>query len=192
MKNSLIVLLVLILSGCASYSLIEPGKHEVREMVVTPNLSWNKTASNLSPGKKAEMWTADGSLLNRLIFFSGIEEGETLFKAQSKTNPYPEFRADMLPHEVMELTEASLSKQLGAGNAIVTTENLKPTIFAGVSGFSFNVLYQTGSGLSYSGNVAGAVKNSQLYMILYSATTLHYYDKYLTEVKHIFDTAQLQ
>lgn len=192
MKKLLVISLILLVSGCANYTLIEPGEHQVKDMVVSPNLAWNKTSSMLSPGKKAEMWTADGSLLNRVIFFSAIQDGDTLFKTLSKSNPQPQFKGDMLPNEVMELTESALTKQLGEGNVIVRTENLKPAMFAGEPGFRFEVIYKTSSGLSYSGNVSGTVKDNLLYMILYSATTLHYYDKYLAEVEHIFETAKLE
>ena len=181
-------ILALILSGCVQYSLVEPGPVQVKEMNISTNIPWNKAPAVSKPGPKTEMWTTDGPLLNALIFFSGVGDGEHLFNQKSRKDPMPTFSKDMLPHDVVSLAEASMTKHLGAGDVLVKSKNLKPIMLNGQPGFRFNMDFYNVDGLAFQSDMVCSIKEDKLYAVLYLGTELHYYDNYKDEVEHIFNT----
>jgi hypothetical protein len=179
---------LLLLNGCATnYSLVAPGAHEVHGMNVTPRSSWNSVPSFAAPGGVAT-WTADGLPLNSLAFFAGIEDGKPLLKASAREE-YPAFRAEMLPNEVMELVESTVAKQYGA--TISGAASLDPLSVAGSPGFEFEFEFIGGDKVERRAYGAGAIHDSALWLLLYQAPRLHYYDLYLPEVKGMAGTLTL-
>ena len=186
-KRLAVVGLISALAGCVQYSLVTAGSAvAAKGITVTPSMDWNKSPANL--GKKAEVWTHDGESLDQLIFIGGISEGEALFNSQNKALPMPTFNPTMLPNDVEDLVKTSL-KNLAGGELQIDTSNLKPAQFGDAFGFEFELDYFEKSGLKKRGNAFVAIKNEQLYMILFTAADLHYFGEHLPEVRKLFESA---
>ncbi|RMF11993.1 MAG: hypothetical protein D6763_01890 [Alphaproteobacteria bacterium] len=184
MRKLLILSITLLLAGCARYSLVEPGTTSAGAMSVTPTQAWNKATGGFL-GR--EYWTQDGTALNVILFINGIADGEPLFKAR-KTAQFGAFRATMLPHEIMELTESSLAKAFGS--TATATSNLRPVEFMGATGFAFNYSFVTQADVPTRGLARGVVKDGKLYMILYQAAETYYYEAGLPEAEQIMNSAR--
>jgi hypothetical protein len=186
----LVLIIVLLVSACVpQYTLVSPGPQQVGAISVNTNNSWNQAPATHTSLINGVVWTADGMPLDRLIFFSGIEEGGSLFKGRNSKEPLPVFRNDMLPHEIMEMVVDSLTKFMGQQSVIMEAENLAPRMYGDTQGFRFDLSYTNADGLSSKGMVAAVIKERKLYLILFSAAELHYYGKYAGEVESIMSSA---
>ncbi len=180
-----IILMSAVLAGCANYTLVSPGRHSVKALSVNAGSPWNKAPSVAAPGGRTT-WTADGLLLNRVVFFEGIEDGKPLYKA-SKKQQLPIFSADMLPNEIVESFEATLTRL--TGSSITATRNLRPFEFAGFQGFAFDYEYVGGDDVKRRGKAAGTVYEDKLYMIAYEGADLLYFDRRAAEADRIIGSA---
>lgn len=182
-----LLLTLLLLSGCAPhYSLVAPGQVSTQGLTLTPARHWNK--SPFSPGPKVSLWTGDGEALNQLFVIGGIEDGETLFKAASKELAMPTFSADMLPNELVNFAVTSLKLHYGS-ELTITSSNLRPQKVSGDMGLRFNVAHYTPAGLYRQGDVLAAVRDNRLYMVIFIAAKTHYYDRHISEIEQIFQSA---
>ena len=180
-KIPVLILWALLLAGCNGYSLVPPTAQTMNGMTVTPATAWNKSPATL--GKNVVSWTADGPLLNEVIFFAGVEEGSPLIKAKSKGQRPPKFRADMLPNEIMELVEATVS--LITNSTLISTNNLKPRLVGGLPGFEFDLDYVARNEVERRGRVIGTIQGGKLYLVLYQAPSLYYFDETADEVDQL-------
>ncbi|KPJ99305.1 MAG: hypothetical protein AMJ60_05455 [Desulfobacterales bacterium SG8_35] len=176
-----VVGVILIVTGCAHYTLIEAGKKvEVGQaFMVDPGISWSMAKEN-----GVIIWTVDGPGLQRLIFFPGIEDGSPLFKASpgQEAEKMPIFEAAMTLLEVMDLLEATLVQRQFHQ---IKEHNLLPLTIGGHEGFWVDFSYASKAGLEYKGFAAGAIKERRLYLVMYTGTALHYYEKYAAEAEKI-------
>lgn len=186
--NRLILLTgLLILGACTQYSLVKPTTIEVKGITVSPTIPWNSASSAAGVGGKPT-WTADGTKLNSVVFFPAVKDGKSLFKS-TKKEEYPAFSADMLPNEIAELVESSISKIFKA--TISKKGTLKPLVIDGNPGFQYNFEFVTQDDIPRRAFVAGATKNSELYLMFYQATRMYYYEKYIDEIKNMASTMRL-
>lgn len=190
MKRTIVALTITLLSACTPYSLMAPGENKAGPISFNTTTPWNKF-NMLKPGPKAEIWTADGKALNNIIIFKGIGNGEKLFKSASPQNPMPEFKSDMLPQEVLELTQTSLAKYYGESNVLLTVEGLKPAKFLNNPGFRFNIKLTNQNGLNYLGKGVATIQDQALYMMIYTGTQLYYYRQHEQEFENIVKSAKL-
>ena len=92
------LLLALLLSGCATYSLVEPKRTPIGDLyMVEPQIPWSAAKSG-----KYEIWTVDGRLLQQLQFVNGLEDGEPMFKGNEQYKKQV-FRKSMPASDIMEL-----------------------------------------------------------------------------------------
>ena len=188
-KITLLGLVALLLASCAPYSLVPADKPvKFNGFSITPQADWNK--AGYKPGPKAESWTSNGEVLDQLLLIGNITPGEALLKSQNKNLPMPKFSDDMLPFDVENLVKTSL-KNRSNGEIDVTSYDLQPAQFGSVAGFRFNIRYFTPGGLLQTGDVLGAIKDDKLYLLIYTAANLHYYQNRLPEVENIFKSAVL-
>jgi hypothetical protein len=157
----------------------------VGALSVSPSEPWNRANTKLG---NRESWTQEGMNLNKVLFIDGIEDGKPLFKLSKKAE-FGLFRANMLPSEIMELTESSLAKLVNS--SATSTANLTPASFAGKPGFQFTFRYVTDNDVPIKGQATGAVHNGKLYMIIYQAAETHYFDKGLAEDTRLTGSAQI-
>src|SRR5512134_2130844 len=132
------IVAILVLAGCAPLALVPPERQVVGGVIsVQPGVKWNRLTASSFRGN-VEVWTLDGPILNTLVFFTGVPEGEPLFTraagAAQQEKP-PVFRAAMNPLEVQELLEATMARYFQT--TIAEARNLKPEPVANGQGFRF-------------------------------------------------------
>ncbi|MCC2608151.1 hypothetical protein [Planctobacterium marinum] len=174
-KKILIVSAVLLVTSCAQFKLIPASELKVKGFSVLPATSWSK--SPFEPGEKAEVWTIDGYSLNQMLVFGEIKEGETLLKETSKELPMPKFRAEMLPNELEDLVKTSIINQED-GTLKIETKNVRPQQIGEQVAFRFELEFFDANGLKKNSDVIVWVKDKQLFGMIFTAPTLHYYESY--------------
>jgi hypothetical protein len=181
-------------AGCATgYTMVAPAAVAVNGLQVTPVSAWNRAPVQMTAyaRKRAEVWTHDGMLLDRMIIIPGVVDGETLFVSREQDAAFPVFRASMLPNEIEELTESSVAKVFGEGNASVSTSGLRPHRFGEHRGVLFNLAIAVTDGPDYRGLVGSFVAGDRLYMVIYVGADPYYYDKHLAEAEALITGARL-
>jgi len=174
MKKFLVACTLIFLAGCNNnYSLIKPTSHNLSGMSVKPNVAWNQAPNSV--GKNVTSWTTDGQLLNEVLFFQGIESGQALINKRQKDQELPIFRDDMLPNEIMEMFEATVS--LMTNSTLISTSNLKPRMVDNTPGFEFDLDYISRNEVERRGHAVATVRDNKLFLIYYQAASLYYYDQ---------------
>ena len=178
-------LLLAAVAGCVGgYTLVEPGRTQFDdEFSVSSKLAW----SQLAFGER-HVWTINGTGLEAVWFYAGIEDGEALITNVDQDEDAPRFDSDMRPNEVMELVVDSLGL---IGSVKVEGTGLRPAAFGSATGFRFELTLQTQEGLIKRGLAAGAVQDGKLQLIVYLAADLYYYDKYRNEVEGIVASVEM-
>lgn len=189
LRTSVFLAFALFLTACVQYTLI-PANQTVsyKSINITPSGNWNKSPAK--PGTNVEVWTRDGEAINQLMLIGDISVGQALFKQPSKGTPMPVFKSDMLPDDIQTLVKTSI-QNLSAGQLTITTRNLRPVSVGEDFGFRFDFDFYTSSGLHKKGDVLAAIKNNQLYVIIYSASSTHYYDAYQSDIEAMFSGVQI-
>ncbi len=179
LKKLAITIICLQLVGCAAkYTYLKAGRKNVTEAYsVSTDINW----SQLKIGK-ITLWTANGSTLDRIIFFNGIEEDETIFDDKKSLK----FRSSMNEVEIAELFIGSL-KSSGQW-AKAKMNRLAPKAFGPFDGFYFELDLTSEDGLSYKGAASCSIIDKKLYSILFLATELHYHPQYNEEFKNILSS----
>lgn len=176
--------LVLLLAGCATYSLIEPKRTAIGDLyTVEPLIRWSATRMG-----RAEIWTVDGPSLQAIRFVKGLRDGDPLFESRTPAQR-PQFKKDMTASDIMEFVVDSLSAQ---GGQKVATRNLRPVLFGNHSGFRFEVSFVSREGLDEEALVAGAVTQERLYLIIYSGARAYYFPKHKDHVEQIIESIRMQ
>ena len=181
------------LAGCAAISLVKPERQTVGGVIsVEPGIAWNKVALHNYKGK-VELWTLDGPVLNTLLFFTGVPDGQPLFTRVSASSQQgekpPVFRATMNPVEVQELLEATAARYFDT--TIAEGRDLKPVPLANGQGFRFETHLVGRDEVERDGVFVGTVRNQKLYGAWFQGAKLHYYARYLPEFDRILASAQL-
>lgn len=186
-----LLLAVLGLGACATYSQIEAEPTRIAKgplEVTPPAVLWNKVPSLSMPNVNGEVWTAAGVPLDTVMFVSGLEDGQSLYKADRNANTqYPVFKSDMLPNELVELITSSISIHSGA--TTLDTLSLAPRQFAGAPGFDLTYERTGQDEVTRRGRAAGAVIEDTLHLIVYEAARLYYFDQYAAQAEQLIDSA---
>ncbi len=178
-------LFFLLLAGCATPASFDAGPVTIQERLVVDSTGWNRFAEPAPAG--TEFWTVDGIALDRLRFFVGIGEGETLAKALGK-RALPAFRAGLSAHEIVELYEAFTTEDASS----FELARLSPARFLGTDGFRFEFdLTRRLDHLALRGVGYGAVVEGRLYLAIYSAPKLHYFARHLPAAEAAVRSARL-
>lgn len=171
---------MLIVAACSQFALIEPEKPVTiaGTYVLDPQIAW----SRISDGE-LEMWTVDGPLLNHVRFYNGIVDGEPLLHLRGiAADSLPRFRKSMSPLEVRDLVVATFARD---GLLNVATHDLRPTPFGPDDGYRFEYTYQTRDGLKKKGFAVGTIHDGRLFLIVYSAPEIFYFDRYKDVVERM-------
>ncbi len=184
---------ILLLAACAAYSLVKPERQTVGGVIsVQPGMAWNKVAMHNYQGH-IEVWTLDGPILNTLLFFTGVPDGQPLFTVRAAGAPEgekpPVFHATMNAIEIQELLEATVSRHFQT--TIVEGRNLKPVPIANGQGFRFETRMIGRDEVERDGVFVGTIRNQKLYGAWFQGAKLHYYARYLPEFDNMVASAQL-
>lgn len=168
-------LVALALAGCAAYSLVKTGTHEIDGVytVETP-IQWSKKTEG-----KLEIWTVDGVGIEGLYFVKGLRKGETLYRAKPNEK-LPKFDPAMKPSEIMEFVIDSMASR---GAVDVEGRGLRPWDFGAHPGFRFELSFKTGDGLAFEGVAVGAVIDNELQAVAFTGAAVHYFPKYKDDVE---------
>ncbi|HMK14806.1 MAG TPA: hypothetical protein VK460_07325 [Burkholderiales bacterium] len=192
----LLLLSLTILAGCGGYSLVKPEQQDVDgALSVQPGMEWNKV-STVNVEGKIQIWTLDGPVLNRPIFFEGVGDGEALFKPRSgpfgsakQDEAPPVFRSNMNPFEVQELIQATVARNFQT--TIVECRNLKSAQFVGGPGFRFDTKFTARDEVERKGVFVGTVRGGKLYGLWFFGAGSHYFDRYLPEFNRLIGSAKI-
>ena len=185
-----------LIGACApsGYQSVLPGVNSLGVLQVNADAGWNLAPAYATPRTTSESqtWTKDGLLLDRLILIPAVKDGESLFVSSDPAAALPPFRADMLPNEIEEMTESTIVKLFGEGNAAVSTEKLRPWRFAEHRGVMFDISVKVTESPDYRGMVGAFIVDEKLYMILFLAATPHYFDKHVANAEALIKGAQIR
>ena len=189
MKKISLLAIVVLLHGCVQFSLIESKPNSIGNITVKPDRLWNKAPKQYAIFPGVPTWTIDGIPLNSLSFFSDIRDGKPIFTTRKK-GEFPVFRMNMLPNEVIELVETTISKALNA--RIYDHGELNPVVIDGRNGFEYSFEFSTEYSPVSKAYLVAVIFDNQLQMILFMATKLHYYDNYINEVRELVLNASIK
>ncbi len=194
---ALVLLLALVCgllpAACGSIALVPSGEHRIAGlMTVRTDIAWNRPPTRLLRDGTGEVWTADGLVVDTLVLIAGLEDGRPIFRTASrlvKERKVPVFRARMLPGEIAELVEASFASRMGV--TLFAVERLVPYEFAGAPGFEMTFRMTMADEVERRGIAAGAVVGARLYLVVFEAPSLHYFDRYRAEVERLIASARV-
>jgi hypothetical protein len=124
-----------------------------------------------------ELWTIDGTALNRLLYLVNIRDKYHVFGAGKSTKRRPDgayYRKGMDAGELEAVLRDGIT-QLGLSN--VKTSNLHPVRIGDFTAFRFDVTFDVDNGLSYLGNVTFFERKEKLNLLWYSAPAEYYHPR---------------
>ena len=170
------------LGACAqSYSLIKTERVGVNDTYsVHPKINWNQ----LKDGTGVVVWTAYGTMLDRVVFISNIKDGAAIF-GDDKTNVY---KNDM--NEV-EIAELFIESMINFGKwPDGKFNNLKKQKHGPFGGFNFDITFLNPDSLSYKGTASGAIIDKELYLVFFLAAEIYFHDNLRDEFLNIISSIQ--
>jgi len=177
-------------AACEPYKTVEAGARPIGDgMIVSKTKPWVQIIRPYAPDGPDQVWTLDGIGLNALLLYGGTEDGEVLLKVKGddKIQP-PKFTRSMEGLELQELIGTTVSRVL-AGGIAVEMLSLAPATFMGAPGFETEFSYPTPNGLNMRGYASGANIGGELYLMIFVAPQMHYYEKDVAEVRAIAASA---
>jgi hypothetical protein len=170
-------------------SLVKPGVVAgiaKSKISASPEGEWNKL--KFRPGSKVEIWTLDGPQLNQVMFFGGVEPGQPLFKeADKKRAPLPKVGSGMLITDIPALLESTYRARRDVNR--MTIETQEPAVVNGTSGVKFTYRFvRNEDDVERTGEAFGAVKNGNLYLVVYEAPSLHFFERDAPRFKRLLST----
>lgn len=184
---------MLLVGGCVTFVEVPPGETTRAGLTLTNRVTWNQSPSGNSRTMRPDSrnWTLDGLLLDRLMIIPAVPTGESIFRPLSSAQALPVFRVGMLPYELQELVESSITKLFGEGGAVVETRGLRPQQFGRNRGIMFDLDVSLSDGPDYRGTTGAVVVDDKLYLIVYLAVKTYYYDKHRDEALQIIRSARI-
>jgi hypothetical protein len=194
-----------LLSGCAStgggsgggfgsyFQLVQPRPVSVARgsMTVTPTVPWNRMPSTRYDISREENWTLNGPFLDGISFIGALPSGSRIVVQRRRDDQQvPYFRADMMPQEIASMIESFY--RIRGGSLSFEMTGLQPRTFLGHQGFQFDYDHLGGNEVNRRGRAVGVVTGDRLYLILFDAAQLHYFDAGLPEFERIVESAALR
>ena len=207
MKRAIILLAAagLALSGCSSvggegfgfggYSLIRARSVNVGDgsMAVTPPREWNRVSTvwAIDDIRAVEDWTLNGPYLDSLSFVTGLKGGRYIIRQNRRdAQQVPKFRSDMTAPEITAMLESFY--RVKAGTVDFRTTSLKPRTLMGYPGFQWDYDHLDSDEVWRRGRVVGAVIGGRLYLVLFDATRMHYFDAAQGDFETVVNSARFR
>lgn len=177
MKKLSLLFAVLLLNGCISFALVEPGKIDAGgNYSVTTSTSWSKIDAQHN-----QVLTVDGLALQSVYISNGISEGDRLFGGTT-AEAQPPYKPNMSLPEIQDFVLNSL---IAGGLEKVEFTEIRPENFGDWPGLRMEFSMYTKNGLKRRGLIVAAQNNDKLFSISYLAPALHFYDKSKDDVEEI-------
>lgn len=181
MKTIGIIFSLLILSGCAAYSLVPAGKIDVDSTYsFTTSKDWSSHIHVASTN-----FTREGVGLQRIRAENGIEDGDTMFGRTNKT--MPEYKKSM---SLLDIRDFILDSFTSAGILQVEETEFRPANFGPWPGFRTEIEFSNKNGLRRKMMIAGMKHNDKLYVMYYQAPKIYYFDKNIGDFEEMLNTIQ--
>jgi len=184
-------------SGESGYSSFAPVRvHPVQvgdgSLMVTPPRPYNRFRSiSWEDIREVEDWTLNGPYLDGISFVTGLKNDRYLIRQRRTTaQQVPKFRSNMTPPEIAAMLESFFRVRGGAVE--FRTLGIAPRPFLGTPGFQFDYEHLDGDELWRKGRVVGSVINGRLYLIMFDAARLHYYNAGLPDFEAVVASARLR
>lgn len=190
MRTSLVLLAALAMGSVASAnSLVAPGPQvgiAKSKLTANPDGEWNRLSRK--DGKRVELWTLDGDSLNKVVFFGGIPVGEPLLREIDKKNrPLPKVAGNMLITDIPALLEGTYRSQFSVNQMTIDTQ--EPALLSGNKGIRFTYSFtRTDDEVQRKGEGIGAIVKGQLYLVVYEAPALYFFDKDLAKFRKLAES----
>ena len=172
-----------VLAGCAGFQAIEPNQQVSvgGDITLVSQVAWSQATQQTNFGP---VWTIDGIGLNELRFYTGIAPTRPIMYVDGVAfRDLPKYDGTMLPNDVVDLFVSTMDK---FGHQQIRTEALRPAPFGPLTGFRFDYSYATRDGLLMKGMVLAAQRSGKLDLIMFSAPSEYYFDRYAPTVEQIF------
>jgi hypothetical protein len=189
MKKSLLIVMILVMAGCATVRKVESGKQNVGErLTLQIEGPWNHVDF---PGiKPAQLWTMEGIYVDELLIYSGIKDGEAMHPGgQSNNKKDVTFRSSMQTDELVSMFEAVLTRD-GSTFKLVS---IAPRDFGGKKGVAFEFERTVKvSDVIQKGIGFGAIDKGALFAVVYVAPRLTFFPRHRSNVEAIVHSAVIQ
>jgi hypothetical protein len=174
--------LLLPLSACTTWTHVKPKPQKLSGgLSVTPESEWSSIKTGAT-----HTWTVHGPDLEAITVVSGLKDGKPLLPPVARKEKMPLFRSSMAAPEIAQLVVETLLRR---GYGDVELGAVKPETFAGRAGFRFELDLTAANGLEKSGFGVGAIVDSKLYMLVYRAPKLYYFEAYRPAVESLISSA---
>lgn len=207
MKRTIIMLAAasLALTGCSSiggegtgfggYSLVRARSVSVGDgsMAVTPSREWNRVSTvwAIDDIRVVEDWTLNGPYLDSMSFVTGLKNGRYIIRQNRRdAQQVPKFRSDMTAPEVTAMLESFY--RVKAGTIDLRTTSLKPRTLMGYPGFQWDYDHLDQDEVWRRGRAVGAVIGGRLYLVLFDAARMHYFDNAASDFEVVVNSARLR
>ena len=172
-------------SACVAWSKVPAKETKLGGgLVVQPENEWSAMKFGA-----AQTWTVHGPAIEAITVVSGLKDGKPIGRPANYKDKMPVFHSSMAASEVAEMMVETLLRQ---GYGKVELLGVRPETFAGSAGFRFDLDLASGNGLASSGFGAGAIANGKLYLIVYRAPKLHYFEQWKPAVEKLIASARIQ
>lgn len=183
MKKLLLVLLLALLSACATVKKVESGKHTVGERLsVDIQGNWNHLDF---PGiRPAEVWTMEGIAVDEFLIYSGIKDGQAMHPDDRSGGQKKNFvfRSGMPAEEVVSMFEGVLTRDGSTFKLL----KLEPYPFGGRKGYRFEYeRIRKLDNVQQRGVAFGAVDQGELFALVYQAPRLTFFPRHKDRVEAI-------
>lgn len=184
------VALLSLLAACgAPPGIVRPEEptRTARIFTVTSPIEWGRYKSY-----NAELWTIDGTALNRILWLVNIRDKYHVFgqtRATKRRPDGPYFRKGM---DASELEAVLRDGIIGLGLINVKTTNLRPVKIGNFTAFRFDLSFDVGSGLHYLGNLTFFERREKLNLIWYSAPAEYYHPRDARHVDQLLADLQIR
>jgi len=173
-------------------SLISPGpqtKIARSTLSANPTYEWNKLS--LRGGKNVEIWTIDGDQLNKIAFYGAIQVGKPLYReVDKKERPLPRVTPNMLITDIPTLLESSYRSQFSVSQMSIDSQ--EPMLVGGYQGIRFNYTFtRQDEDVVRKGEAVGAFVKDRLYLVVYEAPAIHFFDKDIEKFRQLAATVRM-
>jgi hypothetical protein len=191
MRHLALLVMMAMLAGCVSVTKGETGSRAVgNRMTVHLEGPWNHI--NVPGMGPAETWTMDGLMVDRLMFYSGIRDGQVVHPEVGPGNQKLKsfsFKSSMQPDEIVAMFEGMLTRD----GSTFKLSRLEPAGFGGLKGFRFEYFVTRKSdNVQLSGFGYSAVSKGELFAVLYMAPRLGFYPRHAGHAEKIGQSAVIK
>lgn len=188
----LIATLFIVAGPASANTLVRPGpqaKIARSSLAAQPDTEWNRLRER--GGRNVEIWTLDGDQLNKVMFFGGIASGKPIVSEMDKKHaPLPKVSATMLPTDIPALLESTYRAQFQVNRMTVDRQEAAQLGGRKAIRFSYSFVRQDDE-VERRGEAIGAMVDGRLYMVLFEAPSLYFFDRDLDKFRRLAATVTL-